>query len=136
MGVKPFRQLFHSGSLSVFVNIYLFIFYSRHNSTTYRLHYNILHKLSDINCGSHQARKTRRKGGAAWETEFRTFKTLGDKSRDTKIRRKPRFEESLPHFSAGLDLLSRYEESWFLLHKRTKDCAQTAEVGPAHCSLL
>ncbi|XP_031724523.1 dysbindin-A-like isoform X2 [Anarrhichthys ocellatus] len=71
------------------------------------------------------------------QQDFTTgFKTLGDKSRDTKIRRKPRFEESLPHFSAGLDLLSRYEESWFLLHKRTKDCAQTAEVGPAHCSLL
>ncbi|KAM6936597.1 dysbindin-A-like isoform 1-T1 [Lycodopsis pacificus] len=63
------------------------------------------------------------------QQDFTTgFKTLGDKSRDTKIRRKPRFEESLPHFSAGLDLLSRYEESWFLLHKRTKDCAQTAEA--------
>ncbi|XP_068590698.1 dysbindin-A isoform X2 [Cebidichthys violaceus] len=63
------------------------------------------------------------------QQDFTTgFKTLGDKSRDTKIRRKPRFEESLPHFSAGLDILSRYEESWFLLHKRTKDCAQTAEA--------
>ncbi|XP_037639567.1 dysbindin-A-like [Sebastes umbrosus] len=63
------------------------------------------------------------------QQDFTTgFKTLGDKSRDPKIRRKPRFEESLPHFSAGLEILSRYEESWFLLHKRTKDCAQTAEA--------
>ncbi|KAL6108734.1 dtnbp1 [Pungitius sinensis] len=62
------------------------------------------------------------------QQDFTTgFKTLGDKSREPKIRRKPRLEESLPHFSAGLDILSRYEESWFLLHKRTKDCAQTAE---------
>lgn len=63
------------------------------------------------------------------QQDFTTgFKTLGDKSRDPKIRRKPRFEETLPHFSAGLDILSRYEESWFLLHKRTKDCAQAAEA--------
>ncbi|XP_040020458.1 dysbindin-A isoform X2 [Gasterosteus aculeatus] len=63
------------------------------------------------------------------QQDFTTgFKTLGDKSRDPKVRRKPRLEESLPHFSAGLDILSRYEESWFLLHKRTKDCAQTAEA--------
>ncbi|XP_059195980.1 dysbindin-A-like [Centropristis striata] len=63
------------------------------------------------------------------QQDFTTgFKTLGDKSKDTKIRRRSRFEESLPHFSAGLDILSRYEESWFLLHKRTKDCAQTAEA--------
>ncbi|XP_035771858.1 dysbindin-A-like [Neolamprologus brichardi] len=39
-----------------------------------------------------------------------------------------RFEEHVPHFSAGLEVLNRYEESWFLLHKRTKDCAQAAEA--------
>ncbi|KAM7382335.1 hypothetical protein PAMP_002072 [Pampus punctatissimus] len=63
------------------------------------------------------------------QQDFTTgFKTLGEKSKDTKIRRKPRLEESLPHFSAGLEILSRYEESWFLLHKRTKDYAQAAEA--------
>ncbi|KAM6994646.1 dysbindin-A-like [Tautogolabrus adspersus] len=56
------------------------------------------------------------------------FKTLGDKSRDPKIRRRPRFEESLPYFSAGVEILSRYEDGWFVLHKRTKDCAQDAEA--------
>ncbi|XP_053183808.1 dysbindin-A-like isoform X2 [Scomber japonicus] len=63
------------------------------------------------------------------QQDFTTgFKTLGDKSKETKIRRKPRFEESLPYFSAGLEILNRYEESWFLLHKRTKDYAQAAEA--------
>ncbi|TDH12241.1 hypothetical protein EPR50_G00069850 [Perca flavescens] len=63
------------------------------------------------------------------QQDFTTgFKTLGDKSRDTKIRRRSRFEESPPHFSAGLDILSRYEESWFVLHRKTKDCAQAAET--------
>ncbi|XP_077383963.1 dysbindin-A-like isoform X2 [Festucalex cinctus] len=57
------------------------------------------------------------------------LKTLGDKSKESKSsRRKSRYEENLPHFSAGLDILSRYEESWFLLHKKTKDCAQVAEA--------
>ncbi|XP_068615660.1 dysbindin-A [Brachionichthys hirsutus] len=57
-----------------------------------------------------------------------SFKTLGDKTKDTKIRRQPRFEESFPNFSAGVEILSRYEDSWFPLHKRTKDCAQAAET--------
>ncbi|XP_019735635.1 dysbindin-A-like isoform X1 [Hippocampus comes] len=61
------------------------------------------------------------------------LKTLGDKSKESKSsssssRRRSRYEESLPHSSAGLDILSRYEESWFLLHKKTKDCAQVAEA--------
>ncbi|XP_031178714.1 dysbindin-A-like [Sander lucioperca] len=63
------------------------------------------------------------------QQDFTTgFKTLGDKSRDTKIRRRSRFEESPSHFSAGLDILNRYEESWFVLHRRTKECAQAAET--------
>lgn len=63
------------------------------------------------------------------QQDFTTgFKTLGDKSRDAKVKRRSRFEENLPHFSAGLEILSRYEESWFVLHKRTKDCAQAAEA--------
>ncbi|XP_070407895.1 dysbindin-A isoform X3 [Nothobranchius furzeri] len=62
------------------------------------------------------------------QQDFSTgFKTLGDKSRDSKMKRRSRLEEGFPHFSAGLDILSRYEKSWFLLHRRTKDCAQLAE---------
>lgn len=56
------------------------------------------------------------------------FKTLGDKSKESKVLRKPRTEECLVHFSAGLHILSGYEESWYLLHKRTKDFAQAAEL--------
>uniref|UniRef100_A0A3P8SV73 Dystrobrevin binding protein 1a n=1 Tax=Amphiprion percula TaxID=161767 RepID=A0A3P8SV73_AMPPE len=64
------------------------------------------------------------------QQDFTTgFKTLGDKSKDAKIKRRPRFEENLPHFSTGLEILNRYEERWFLLHKRTKDCAQAAEAA-------
>ncbi|XP_056900178.1 dysbindin-A-like isoform X1 [Takifugu flavidus] len=58
-----------------------------------------------------------------------SFKTLGDKSRDTKTKWQARFDQSHPlHYNAGLDILSRYEESWVPLHKRTKDCAETAET--------
>ncbi|XP_041844121.1 dysbindin-A-like isoform X2 [Melanotaenia boesemani] len=46
------------------------------------------------------------------------------------------FEESLPHLRAGLEILSRYEESWFLLHKRTKDCAQAAEAADGDIVML
>ncbi|XP_034029828.1 dysbindin-A-like isoform X1 [Thalassophryne amazonica] len=56
------------------------------------------------------------------------FKTIGDKTKDPRMKRRPQVEETLPHFSAGLEILSRYEDSWFLLHKRTKDCAQAAEA--------
>lgn len=71
------------------------------------------------------------------QQDFTTgFKTLGDKSRDPKIRRRPRFEESLSYFTAGVDILSRYEDSWFLLHKRTKDCAQAAEAADGDIVML
>ncbi|XP_034553590.1 dysbindin-A-like [Notolabrus celidotus] len=71
------------------------------------------------------------------QQDFTTgFKTLGDKSRDPKLRRRPRFEESLPYFSAGVEILSRYEDSWFLLHKRTKDCAQDAEAADGDIVML
>ncbi|XP_047217695.1 dysbindin-A-like isoform X2 [Girardinichthys multiradiatus] len=54
-----------------------------------------------------------------------SFKTLGD-IKDTKIK-KSRLEEGFPYLGAGLEILNRFEKSWFLLHKRTKDCAQVAE---------
>ncbi|RVE62162.1 hypothetical protein OJAV_G00154400 [Oryzias javanicus] len=54
------------------------------------------------------------------------FKTLGDVSRDGKTRR--RFEERHPHLRAGVEILSRYEDSWFLLHKRSQESAQAAEA--------
>lgn len=71
------------------------------------------------------------------QQDFSTgFKSFGDKSRDPKTKRRPRFEESLTYFSAGLEILSRYEESWFLLHKRTKDCAESAEAADGEIVML
>uniref|UniRef100_A0A4X2K2Q0 Dystrobrevin binding protein 1 n=1 Tax=Vombatus ursinus TaxID=29139 RepID=A0A4X2K2Q0_VOMUR len=35
--------------------------------------------------------------------------------------------QSLPKFSAGLELLSRYEDTWAALHKRAKECASAGE---------
>lgn len=55
-----------------------------------------------------------------------SFKTLGDISRETKLKRRTGFEEVF-YSSAGLDILSRYEQGWFLLHQKNKDCAQLAE---------
>uniref|UniRef100_A0A8C6ZUH6 Uncharacterized protein n=1 Tax=Nothoprocta perdicaria TaxID=30464 RepID=A0A8C6ZUH6_NOTPE len=34
----------------------------------------------------------------------------------------------LPEFSAGLELLSRYEDAWASLHRGAKDCAKAGEV--------
>uniref|UniRef100_A0A3Q2PMC9 Dysbindin-A-like n=1 Tax=Fundulus heteroclitus TaxID=8078 RepID=A0A3Q2PMC9_FUNHE len=62
------------------------------------------------------------------QQDFSTsFKTLGDLSKDTKIKRKSRLEEGFPYLGAGLEILNRFEKSWFLLRKKTKDCAQVAE---------
>lgn len=63
------------------------------------------------------------------QQDFSTgFKNLGDKSKESKALRKPRSEDRLLHFSAGLHILHRYEESWYQLHRRTKDCAQAAQL--------
>ncbi|KAM9844542.1 dysbindin-A-like [Aulostomus maculatus] len=64
------------------------------------------------------------------------FKNLGDKSKEAKVKRRPRFEDSLPHFSAGLEILSRYEENWFLLHKTTKDYSEAAEAADGDMVML
>ncbi|XP_008431066.1 dysbindin-A-like [Poecilia reticulata] len=61
------------------------------------------------------------------QQDFSTsFKTLGD-AKETKTKRKSRLEEGFPFLGAGLDILNRFEKSWFLLHKRTKTCTQIAE---------
>ncbi|XP_028282055.1 dysbindin-A-like isoform X2 [Parambassis ranga] len=67
------------------------------------------------------------------QQDFTTsLKTLGD----TKMKKRPRFEDNPLHLSAGLEILSRYEENWFLLHKRTKDCAQVAESADGDIVML
>ncbi|XP_059363842.1 dysbindin-A-like isoform X2 [Carassius carassius] len=50
------------------------------------------------------------------------IKTLSDKSKETKVKKKQR-DEHFPQYSAGVELLSRYEDTWVALHKRAKECA-------------
>ncbi|KAM6967553.1 dysbindin-A [Aplochiton taeniatus] len=64
------------------------------------------------------------------------IKTLGDKSKESKVKRRTRYEESPPQFSAGVELLSRYEDTWVLLHKRAKDSAKAAEAVDGEVVML
>ncbi|XP_011887004.1 PREDICTED: dysbindin [Cercocebus atys] len=56
------------------------------------------------------------------------LKTLSDKSREAKVKSKPRTVPFLPKYSAGLELLSRYEDTWAALHRRAKECASAGEA--------
>ncbi|KAG7458145.1 hypothetical protein MATL_G00235110 [Megalops atlanticus] len=61
------------------------------------------------------------------QQDFSTgIKTLGDKSKEAKIKK--RRDDSLPQFSAGVDLLNRYEDMWVTLHKGANECAKAGEV--------
>ncbi|XP_074128274.1 dysbindin isoform X3 [Sminthopsis crassicaudata] len=55
------------------------------------------------------------------------LKSLSDKSREAKVKSKQRTVQYPPKFSAGLELLSRYEDTWAALHKRAKECASAGE---------
>ncbi|XP_048380759.1 dysbindin-like isoform X2 [Stegostoma tigrinum] len=55
------------------------------------------------------------------------LKTLGDKSKEVKVK-KPSNTDVLSKFAAGAELLSRYENTWAALHKRTEECAKVGEV--------
>ncbi|NXL19098.1 DTBP1 protein, partial [Setophaga kirtlandii] len=63
------------------------------------------------------------------------LKTLSDKSRDAKKSRQ-RTVQCLPEFSAGLELLSRYEDAWAALHKGAKDCAKAGELVDSEVVML
>uniref|UniRef100_A0A3P8ZNN2 Dysbindin n=1 Tax=Esox lucius TaxID=8010 RepID=A0A3P8ZNN2_ESOLU len=45
-------------------------------------------------------------------------------------------DEHLPQFSAGVELLSRYEDNWVTLHRKAKDCAKIAEVVDGEVVML
>ncbi|KAM6209526.1 dysbindin isoform 2-T2 [Sarcoramphus papa] len=63
------------------------------------------------------------------------LKNLGDKSREAKKSRQ-RTVQCLPEFSAGLELLSRYEDAWAALHKGAKDCAKAGELVDSEVVML
>ncbi|XP_051573845.1 dysbindin-A-like isoform X2 [Myxocyprinus asiaticus] len=56
------------------------------------------------------------------------IKTLSDKSKEAKVKKKQRRDEHLPQYSAGVELLSRYEDTWVVLHKQAKECAKNGET--------
>ncbi|XP_078395350.1 dysbindin-A isoform X2 [Cetorhinus maximus] len=55
------------------------------------------------------------------------LKTLSDKSKEVKIK-KPSSTDDLPKFTAGAELLSRYENTWATLHKQAEDSAKVGEA--------
>ncbi|XP_042841611.1 dysbindin isoform X2 [Panthera tigris] len=64
------------------------------------------------------------------------LKTLSDKSREAKVKSKPRTVPCLPKYSAGLELLSRYEDTWAALHRRAKECASAGELVDSEVVML
>ncbi|XP_049336683.1 dysbindin-A isoform X1 [Astyanax mexicanus] len=71
------------------------------------------------------------------QQDFTTgIKTLSDKSKDAKVKKKQRREEHLPQYSAGVEVLNRYEDTWVTLHKRTKECAKAAETVDGEVVML
>lgn len=64
------------------------------------------------------------------------LKTLSDKSREAKVKSKPRTAPRLPKYSAGLELLSRYEDAWAALHRRAKECADAGELVDSEVVML
>lgn len=64
------------------------------------------------------------------------LKTLSDKSREVKVKSKPRTVPYLPKYSAGLELLSRYEDTWAALHRRAKECASAGEQVDSEVVML
>ncbi|XP_045353292.1 dysbindin isoform X1 [Leopardus geoffroyi] len=64
------------------------------------------------------------------------LKTLSDKSREAKVKSKPRTVPYLPKYSAGLELLSRYEDTWAALHRRAKECASAGELVDSEVVML
>ncbi|XP_036044048.1 dysbindin isoform X1 [Onychomys torridus] len=64
------------------------------------------------------------------------LKTLSDKSREAKGKGKPRSAPYLAKYSAGLELLSRYEDMWAALHRRAKECADAGELVDSEVVML
>ncbi|XP_077876691.1 dysbindin isoform X3 [Ictidomys tridecemlineatus] len=64
------------------------------------------------------------------------LKSLSDKSKEAKVKSKPRTVPYLPRYSAGLELLNRYEDTWAALHRRAKECANAGELVDSEVVML
>ncbi|XP_071250988.1 dysbindin-A-like [Salvelinus alpinus] len=70
------------------------------------------------------------------QQDFTTgMKTLSDKSKEAKVKPKPRHEH-LTQFSAGVELLSRYEDTWVTLHRKAKDCGKAGQTVDGEVVML
>eukprot|EP00063_Salmo_salar_P063245 XP_014038080.1 PREDICTED: dysbindin-A-like [Salmo salar] len=70
------------------------------------------------------------------QQDFTTgIKTLSDKSKEAKVKQKQRHGH-LTQFSAGVELLSRYEDTWVTLHRKAKDCAKAGETVDGEVVML
>ncbi|XP_071251994.1 dysbindin-A-like isoform X2 [Salvelinus alpinus] len=70
------------------------------------------------------------------QQDFTTgMKTLSDKSKEAKVKPKQRHEH-LTHFSAGVELLSRYEDTWVTLHRKAKDCGKAGQTVDGEVVML
>ncbi|XP_055768310.1 dysbindin-A-like isoform X2 [Salvelinus fontinalis] len=70
------------------------------------------------------------------QQDFTTgMKTLSDKSKEAKVKPKQRHEH-LTQFSAGVELLSRYEDTWVTLHRKAKDCAKAGQTVDGEVVML
>lgn len=64
------------------------------------------------------------------------LKILGDKSKDVKIKKQNRQAEQVSKFPAGVEVLSRYEDSWASLHKGARECARAGEQVDSEVVML
>ncbi|KAM4705334.1 dysbindin [Rhinophrynus dorsalis] len=64
------------------------------------------------------------------------LKSLGDKSRDVKIKKQHRQSDTIPKFPAGLELLSRYEDTWAALHREARECSKAGEQVDSEVVML
>ncbi|XP_072572032.1 dysbindin-A-like isoform X2 [Paramormyrops kingsleyae] len=68
------------------------------------------------------------------QQDFTTgIRTLSDKSKEVKRKKNQRSGENFTQFTAGLEILRRYEDTWVNLHKQGRECAKSGEIRKCCC---
>nr|XP_023680090.1 dysbindin-A-like isoform X2 [Paramormyrops kingsleyae] len=71
------------------------------------------------------------------QQDFTTgIRTLSDKSKEVKRKKNQRSGENFTQFTAGLEILRRYEDTWVNLHKQGRECAKSGEVADGEVVML
>ncbi|XP_077126040.1 dysbindin isoform X3 [Ranitomeya variabilis] len=94
------------------------------------------HSLALVLCRSSMFENLRERLLTVQQDLTSGLKSLGDKSREVKIKKQHRPAEQSVRFPAGVELLSRYEDSWAALHKGAKDCAKVGELVDSEVVML